>query len=90
MEIEGEDDVLEEDEFQIAKSYYDMKEFDRVVWTLRDAQGKRARFLRTYSAYLVSHPLDRALIVSRQTEKPRNRCLIFSIRNKNGCFCLRL
>ena len=49
-----EDDILDEDQFQLARNYFDMKEFDRVVFTLRQARGKRAVFLRTYSAYLVS------------------------------------
>jgi anaphase-promoting complex subunit 8 len=54
VEVEEEVDILEEDEFQLAKSYYDMKEFDRVVWLLQGAKGSRSRFLRIYSAYLVS------------------------------------
>ncbi|KAK4688460.1 anaphase-promoting complex subunit 8, partial [Tremellales sp. Uapishka_1] len=52
VELEEEEDVLDEDEFQLARGYFDLKELDRVVWTLRDARGKRARFLRIYSAYL--------------------------------------
>ena len=48
-----EEDPIEEDEYQLAKSYFDVKEFDRVVFTLRRAQGKRSVFLRVYSAYLV-------------------------------------
>ncbi|ORY28646.1 cell division control protein 23 [Naematelia encephala] len=52
IEMEEEEDVLEEDEFQLARGYFDMKEFDRVVHTLQNAKGKRARFLRVYSAYL--------------------------------------
>jgi anaphase-promoting complex subunit 8 len=54
FEVEAEDDILDEDEFQLARSYFDTKEFDRVVYTLKHARGKRAVFLRTYSAYLVS------------------------------------
>lgn len=54
FETESEDDILEEDEFQLARSYFDTKEFDRVVFTLKHARGKRAVFLRIYSAYLVS------------------------------------
>lgn len=53
MELEEEDDILEEDEYQLAKSYFDMKEFDRVVWLLKGSRGRRSRFLRIYSAYLV-------------------------------------
>jgi anaphase-promoting complex subunit 8 len=52
--VEEEEDMIDEDEFQLAKGYFDVKEFDRVVHVLRDAPGKRARFLRIYSAYLVS------------------------------------
>ncbi len=46
------DDELEEDTFQLAKSYYDIKEHDRVVATLAGAKSARSRFLRTYAAYL--------------------------------------
>jgi anaphase-promoting complex subunit 8 len=56
FQAEVEDDILDEDEFQLARSYFDTKEFDRVVYTLKHARGKRAVFLRTYSAYLVSFP----------------------------------
>lgn len=55
VEMEMEDDILDEDEFQLARSYFDVKEFDRVVHTLKLARGKRAVFLRTYAAYLVCH-----------------------------------
>ncbi|ORX34176.1 putative cell division control protein 23 [Kockovaella imperatae] len=52
VDMEEEDDILEEDMFQLAKGYFDMKEFDRVVWVLKSANGRRAKFLRIYSAYL--------------------------------------
>ncbi|WVR05711.1 hypothetical protein IAU60_002735 [Kwoniella sp. DSM 27419] len=52
IELEEEEDILEEDEFQLARGYFDLKEYDRVVWALRDAKGSRARFLRYYSTYL--------------------------------------
>ncbi|WVQ85576.1 hypothetical protein IAT38_007742 [Cryptococcus sp. DSM 104549] len=52
IELEEEEDILEEDEFQLARGYFDLKEYDRVVWVLRDAKGSRARFLRYYSMYL--------------------------------------
>ena len=55
VEIEEEVDVLDEDAFQLAKSYFDMKEFDRVAWILKSAKGNRATFLRAYSSYLVGH-----------------------------------
>ena len=84
VDIEEEQDILEEDEFQLAKSYYDMKEFDRVVWLLKGARGKRSRFLKIYSAYLVRliHRLDCRyanvpLINSRQIGKRKKDYLTF-------------
>lgn len=58
VDIEEEEDQVEEDEFQLARTYFDLREFDRVVWVLKEAKGSRARFLRVYSAYLVSPILD--------------------------------
>ena len=59
LQLEEELDVLEEDEYQMAKGYFDLKEFDRVTWVLRDARGNRAKFLRTYAAFLVGlHSVD--------------------------------
>jgi anaphase-promoting complex subunit 8 len=58
IEIEEEDDAVEEDLFQLAKSYFDIKELDRVVHTLKGAKGARARFLRNYAAFLVSWVSD--------------------------------
>ncbi|WVF70723.1 hypothetical protein IAT40_005516 [Kwoniella sp. CBS 6097] len=52
IELEEEDDILDEDEFQLARGYFDLKEYDRVAWVLREAKGSRARFLRYYSMYL--------------------------------------
>jgi len=40
--------------FQLAKSYFDIKELDRVVFVLKNAKGARSRFLRSYAAFLVS------------------------------------
>jgi anaphase-promoting complex subunit 8 len=54
IEYEEETDPVEEDEFQLARTYFDLREFDRVAWVLKDAMGSRSRFLRVYSAYLVS------------------------------------
>ncbi|OWZ69319.1 hypothetical protein AYX14_03075 [Cryptococcus neoformans] len=52
IEIEEEENIIEEDEFQLARGYFDLKEYDRVAWVLKDAQGSRAKFLRYYSMYL--------------------------------------
>lgn len=42
IEIEEEENIIEEDEFQLARGYFDLKEYDRVAWVLKDAQGSRA------------------------------------------------
>lgn len=81
--------MLEGDEFQLARSYFDMKEFDRVVHTLREAGGNRARFLRTYSAYLVSfhRPVTSSSFADGTLSPPigkhKNPSLISLIRKKN-------
>lgn len=56
IEIEEEEDVLDEDTFQLAKTYFDIHEHDRVVAVLEGCRGPRARFLKIYSAFLVSVP----------------------------------
>lgn len=86
-ETDIEEDVLEEDEFQLARSYFDTKEFERVVYTLKHARGKRAVFLRTYSAYLVSSQslfanIDR-LSCRRQIGGHKRHYPISWIRKKN-------
>lgn len=94
VEYEEELDQLEEDEFQLARTYFDLREFDRVVWMLRDARGSRARFLRVYSAYLVCpvqvHQstykiciMDNGSQPSQQIAKRRNPYRTFSIPRKN-------
>lgn len=45
---------LDEDVFQLARGYFDLKEFERVRHTLKSATSPRAKFLRVYSSYLVS------------------------------------
>ncbi|WWD09188.1 hypothetical protein V865_007310 [Kwoniella europaea PYCC6329] len=52
IELEEEEDILEEDEFQLARGYFDLKEYDRVAWVLKDAKGSRSKFLKYYSMYL--------------------------------------
>jgi hypothetical protein len=46
--------MIEQDEFELARSYFELKELDRCAWVLRDATSPRARFLRVYATYLVS------------------------------------
>ncbi|KAL1919350.1 uncharacterized protein VTP21DRAFT_2043 [Calcarisporiella thermophila] len=43
----------EYDKFLLAKTYFDLKEFDRAAFVLRGCKGARSRFLRLYSKYLV-------------------------------------
>lgn len=63
--------MIEEDLFQLAKSYFDVHELDRVVYTLRDAKGARSRFLRQYAAFLVRANLHftRVLLTSQNADR---------------------
>lgn len=47
-----EDQILEDDRFQLARGYFDLKEFDRVAFVLKTSTLPKARFLRLYSQYL--------------------------------------
>ncbi|ORX92888.1 anaphase-promoting complex subunit Apc8 [Basidiobolus meristosporus CBS 931.73] len=40
------------DRYQLAKSYFDLREFDRCSYTLRDASDNKSRFLKLYAKYL--------------------------------------
>jgi anaphase-promoting complex subunit 8 len=46
--------AAEDDEFDLAKTYYDGKELERVAKTLEGCKSKKAKFLRLYATYLVS------------------------------------
>lgn len=50
------DDVNEADTYDLARSYFDVRELDRCEWTLRMCTGAKATFLRAYARYLVSSP----------------------------------
>ncbi|KAL7423642.1 Anaphase-promoting complex subunit 8 [Cryptotrichosporon argae] len=52
VELEAEDDILDEDTWSLARCYFDIKEYERTAYTLREARSGRARFLRYYSLYL--------------------------------------
>ncbi|KAJ2721228.1 anaphase-promoting complex component apc8 [Coemansia sp. Benny D115] len=47
-------DALERDRVSLAKCLFDLREFDRAAFNLRDCVGPRARFLRIYAQYLAS------------------------------------
>jgi hypothetical protein len=42
------------DALGLAKSYFDLKEYDRAAYFLRGCRSKKAYFLYMYSRYLVS------------------------------------
>jgi hypothetical protein len=50
---DAEDELLEADTFDLAKTYFDSKELERAVKTLNGCRSKRSKFLRLYSTYLV-------------------------------------
>lgn len=57
-----EQDVEEQDTFELARSYFEAKELDRCAWTLRTSRTSRAGFLRLYATYLVSRQDLRTLL----------------------------
>ncbi|CAL8304583.1 unnamed protein product, partial [Gadus morhua 'NCC'] len=48
----SEEDVQDLDAFALAKSYFDLKEYDRAAYFLRGCHSKKAYFLYMYSRYL--------------------------------------
>jgi hypothetical protein len=54
QELESHIELLEEDIYSLAKSYFDSKELERCKRTLQNCRSKKAMFLRLYSVYLVS------------------------------------
>lgn len=47
------DDAQDFDALCLAKSYFDLKEYDRAAYFLRGCRSKKAYFLYMYSRYLV-------------------------------------
>ncbi|KFH62526.1 hypothetical protein MVEG_11919 [Podila verticillata NRRL 6337] len=54
IEVETDRASMEEyDTYLMAKTFFDIKEFDRTTATLKDCSSHKSRFLRLYSRYLV-------------------------------------
>lgn len=53
--------MLEQDEFELARAYFELKEMERCAWALRNSTSSRGRFLRVYASYLVSFMVQPAL-----------------------------
>ncbi|KAM2978375.1 hypothetical protein FF2_015196 [Malus domestica] len=47
-----EDDIVDGDFYLLAKSYFDCREYRRAAHVLRDQNGKKSVFLRSYALYL--------------------------------------
>lgn len=52
----------EEDACLLAMSYFHLKEYDRAAWTLREFNGEKALFIKSYSKYLVRLHIDTACL----------------------------
>lgn len=48
------EDAYDLDAYTLAKSYFDLKEYDRAAYFLRNCKSPKAYFLYMYSRYLVS------------------------------------
>ncbi|KAG0018799.1 anaphase-promoting complex component apc8 [Entomortierella chlamydospora] len=74
-------DPSEFDTYLMAKTFFDLKEFDRCASILEGCTGHKSRFLRLYSKYLVGEkrreqethevlgPLDNGLAINKEIEK---------------------
>ena len=51
--VHHQDDALDLDALCLAKSYFDLKEYDRAAFFLRGCRSQKAYFLYMYSRYLV-------------------------------------
>lgn len=47
------EDARDLDAYTLAKSYFDLKEYDRAAYFLRGCKSQKAYFLYMYSRYLV-------------------------------------
>lgn len=50
----SQEDARDLDACTLAKSYFDLKEYDRAAYFLRGCKSQKAYFLYMYSRYLVS------------------------------------
>ncbi|KAF8933457.1 anaphase-promoting complex component apc8 [Dissophora ornata] len=55
------------DTYLMAKTFFDLKEYDRCASVLEGCTGHKSRFLRLYSKYLVS-PLDNGMAINKELE----------------------
>ncbi|KAG0315645.1 anaphase-promoting complex component apc8 [Dissophora globulifera] len=74
-------DLSDFDTYLMAKSFFDLKEFDRCASVLEGCAGNKSRFLRLYSKYLVGEkrreqdtrevlgPMDNGMAVNKELEK---------------------
>ncbi|KAK3828161.1 MAG: anaphase promoting complex subunit 8 [Benniella sp.] len=74
-------DLTEHDAYLMAKSFFDLKEYDRCASVLEGYNSNKSRFLRLYSRYLVGEkrreqdtrdvlgPLDHGMAVNKELEK---------------------
>lgn len=53
MYILFKEDAQDLDAYTLAKSYFDLKEYDRAAYFLRGCKSQKAYFLYMYSRYLV-------------------------------------
>ncbi|KAF9345229.1 anaphase-promoting complex component apc8, partial [Mortierella sp. NVP85] len=70
-------DLMEHDAYLMAKSFFDLKEYDRCASVLEGYTSNKSRFLRLYSRYLVMifcllsdlfGPLDHGMAVNKELE----------------------
>ncbi|KAG0245784.1 anaphase promoting complex subunit 8 [Mortierella sp. GBAus27b] len=79
--ISNDTNLVEHDAYLMAKSFFDLKEYDRCASILEGYTSNKSRFLRLYSKYLVGEkrreqdtrevlgPLDHGMAINKELEK---------------------
>ncbi|GCC32108.1 hypothetical protein chiPu_0010568 [Chiloscyllium punctatum] len=67
-----EEDLVDLDAYTLAKSYFDLKEYDRAAYFLKGCQSQKAYFLYMYSRYLISKgPLEKGQVKNESLRELR-------------------
>lgn len=75
ISVQSQEDAQDLDALTLAKSYFDLKEYDRAAYFLKGCCSQKSYFLYMYSRYLVS-------LYSLHTST-----LIFDSFSRKGSFC---
>lgn len=73
------EDARDLDAYTLAKSYFDLKEYDRAAYFLRGCKSQKAYFLYMYSRYLVRQKVQCLLALNSSASHPSLAYRIFCL-----------